>query len=135
MDCPCCKKGIYLGEPAVGVHVSCLKALMKPRDEAKDEAQHVRESDVRYFITFFCEEYTARRHGAKYVPQRPKDYVLVRRLLATFDVERLKKLAIWLLETGDEWVSDTDRGIGILSAKASWLDSELAAYEAKRRTA
>ena len=133
MDCPCCKKAILLWEEAaITVHESCLKKLLKPKDEAKEEAQYVRESDVRAFLKCFCEEYTARRNGATYHPRRPKDLILIRLLLGTYSLERLKKLAIMLLETDEEWVDMTDRGIGVLSVKASWLDSKLAAYESRR---
>jgi hypothetical protein len=47
-------------------------------------------------------------------------------------MERLKKLTVVLLTTDEDWVSETDRGIGILSTKASWLDDRLAQFEARR---
>lgn len=83
------------------------------------------------FIRRFCELYTHHRHGARYFVKREKHVPLLRALLSTYGPDRLEKLAMVLLTTDDEWVQATDRGIGILSTKASWLEERLAAYEAK----
>ncbi len=92
----------------------------------------VTNQDVALFLKRFCELFSQHRHGAKYLVMKSKDVPNVRRLLRVYDQVRLEKLAVVLLTTDDEWVSDTDRGIGILSVKASWLDGLLADYEAKR---
>jgi hypothetical protein len=84
-------------------------------------------------LKHFCETYTEKRHGARYHVRTTIDVPLVKQLLTTYGLERLKKLATVLLMTDEEWVSDTDRGIGILSVKAAWLDDRLAQAEARRR--
>lgn len=91
----------------------------------------VTNADVGRFLKRFCELFTLHRHGAKYVVQRQADVPLVKRLLKVYDAARLEKLAVVLFTTNDEWVKGTDRGIRILSVKASWLDGLLADYEAE----
>jgi uncharacterized protein YdaU (DUF1376 family) len=86
---------------------------------------------IHGFIKRFCELYSQHRHGARYLVTGNKDVPNVRRLLVTYERPRLEKLAKVLLTTDDEWVSSTDRGIGILAVKAAWLDGLLAEYEAK----
>lgn len=89
--------------------------------------------EVHAFLAYFCETYPAKRAGAKYLVRTAVDVPQVKRLLATYGLERLKKLALVLLTTDEDWISDTDRGIGILSLKAAWLDDRLAQHEARRR--
>jgi len=83
------------------------------------------------FIRAFCDLYSKHRHGAKYLVVRLRDVPLVKRLLRTYPATRLMHMATALLTTEDEWIAETDRGIGILSTKATWLDSRLAEYEAE----
>jgi hypothetical protein len=92
---------------------------------------HVTNSDVGAFLKRFCELYSHYRHGAKYLVSRQKDVPNARRLLLTYERPRLENLTKVLLTTDDEWVAATDRGIGILTVKAAWLDGLLAEYEAK----
>jgi hypothetical protein len=102
--------------------------------EADDDlASGVSGADVGAFLKQFCELYSRHRFGAKYPVRRQVDVPIVRRLLAVYDVPRLEKLAVVMLTTDDEWVSRTDRGIGILSTKAAWLDGLLCEYEARQR--
>ena len=91
----------------------------------------ITSSDIGAFIRRFCELYNKHRHGAKYFVKRKQHVPLVRQLLRIYDARRLEKLCIVLLTTDDEWVRGTDRGIGILAVKASWLDGMLAEYEAQ----
>jgi hypothetical protein len=113
--------------------------VLSPKDpgtaevESPSEREGVRGEDIRDFLAFFCDEFSRRRNGARYMVRREKDIPIVKRLLSTYPIERLKKLAVVLLTTDEDWVSDTDRGIGILSVKVSWLDGRLAEHEAKRR--
>jgi hypothetical protein len=101
-------------------------------EQEDNEDRGVRGGDIRAFVQFFCEEYSRRRFGARYMVIGSKHIPLVKRLLRVYTLERLKKLATILLTTDEEWVTGTDRGIGILSTKASWLDGLLAEHEAKR---
>lgn len=86
---------------------------------------------VGAFLKRFCELYSKHRHGAKYLVNRAKHVPNVRKLLLVYDAARLEKLSVVLLTTDDEWISGTDRGIGILLVKASWLDGLLADFEAQ----
>jgi hypothetical protein len=90
-------------------------------------------AEIQQFLKYFCETYTTAREGAHYLVRAKVDVPQVKRLLAVYGRERLQKLAYILLTTDDDWVSDTDRGIGILSIKAPWLDDRLAQHEARRR--
>lgn len=101
----------------------------------EDLAIGVSGADVAGFLKRFCESYSKHRFGAKYLVRRQVDVPLVRRLLAVYDSPRLEKLSVVLLTTDDEWISHTDRGIGILSTKAAWLDGLLSEHEhdAKKR--
>jgi hypothetical protein len=97
---------------------------------AEDDGQKEEKADVSKFIARFCDLYRQHRHGARYFIVREKHVPLLRALLRTYGLERLEKLALVMLKTDDEWIDATDRGIGILSTKASWLDGRLAEYEA-----
>lgn len=90
----------------------------------------VPKQQVGDFIKRFCELYTKHRHGAKFMVLRQKHVPLIRNLLTVYDFKRLEKMAVVLLTTDEPWVKETDRGIGILSVKASWLDNLLSEYEA-----
>jgi hypothetical protein len=95
------------------------------------KTENAENGEIAVFLRRFCELYAQYRHGAKYFVARAKHVPLIRALLAAYGRERLEKLAMVLLNTDDEWVQTTDRGIGILSIKASWLEERLASYEAK----
>uniref|UniRef100_A0A6M3JH81 Uncharacterized protein n=1 Tax=viral metagenome TaxID=1070528 RepID=A0A6M3JH81_9ZZZZ len=88
---------------------------------------------VKAFLAWFQAEYKTRRHGATYFVPWKKDAPLVKRLLTTYEPERLQKHAKILLTTDDAWVDRTDRGIGILAAKINWLEERLATWEATQR--
>jgi hypothetical protein len=96
-----------------------------------DESKKLENRHINAFLRRFCDLYALHRHGARYFVTAEKHVPLVRKLLSVYGSERLEKLALVLLKTDDEWVQGTDRGIGILSIKASWLDERLAAYEAQ----
>lgn len=101
---------------------------------AEDVSKKEENRKIAQFLARFCELYKQHRHGARYFVTREKHVPLLRALLRVYDAERLEKLALVLLKTDDEWIQATDRGIGILSTKASWLDERLASYEAQHGT-
>jgi uncharacterized protein YdaU (DUF1376 family) len=113
---------------------SLIKKDQKPigADAPKEltEEQKATNREIRAFLATFCELYTKFRHGAKYVVNAEKDVPLVRRLLSIHTRARLERLSELLQRTEDEWIAETDRSIGILSNRISWLDSRLAAAEA-----
>jgi hypothetical protein len=98
---------------------------------AESDSRKEENAQIAKFIGIFCDSYKKHRHGARYFVVKEKHVPLIRALLRTYGLERLEKLALVLLKTSDEWVEATDRGIGILSTKASWLDGRLAEYEAQ----
>lgn len=110
---------------------STAEAARKRKAEP-DEDDSPANKAVAAFIKRFCELYRENRHGAKYLVQRKRDVPLVKALLRTYSPERLVLMAHALLVAKDAWIDETDRGIGILSVKASWLESRLAEYEAAK---
>jgi hypothetical protein len=113
-----------------------IRSSDEPTTAGVDEdlaTEHVTNAAAGAFLKRFCDLYSKHRYGAKYFVKRQKDVPLVRQLLLLYDADRLAKLATVLLTTDDDWISNTDRGIGILSVKASWLDGLLAGHEAEKR--
>lgn len=104
---------------------------LPPAEDEDLDAGGVSDTDVGRFLRRFCELYTQHLHGARYVVVRKKHVPIVRSLLRVFPFQRLEKIAWVLLTTDDEWTARTDRGIGILSTKASWIDGLIAEHEAK----
>lgn len=119
----------------------------KPVQEGSPSTQRVKEqlsvgpptkqADQRpkEFLDWFQAEYKLRRHGADYFVRWEKDMPIVKRLLGATDIDRLKKLAQIMLsdKTEDDFIADSDRGIGVFSAKFNWLSDRLAAWEARQR--
>lgn len=106
-------------------------------DELSEDSETEPETPnakIGTFIKAFCELYRKHRHGARYHVVRHRDIPLVKRLLGTYPEARLTLMAQALFKADDEWIDDTDRGISILSVKATWLDARLAAYESKHGT-
>jgi hypothetical protein len=97
-----------------------------------DEKRKAENLEIRDFLRAFCDLYEQYRNGAKYAIVAKKHVPLVRRMLALHGSERLRRLAGVMLKTDDDWISSTDRGIGILSEKLNWLNDKLTAWEAKR---
>lgn len=114
-----------------------IQSPTNPGTEEADEdlATGVTNADVHGFLKRFCELYTKHRHGARYMVRRERDIPNAKRLLAVYGSERLEKLAVVLFGTDDEWISGTDRGIGILSTKVAWLDGILAEHEQRKGVA
>jgi hypothetical protein len=56
-------------------------------------------------------------------------------LCATWDDERLTKLAVIFLTTDEQWISGTGREFHIFHSKAQWCEERLAAWEAQNRRA
>lgn len=83
------------------------------------------------FLERYQELYAEHRHGARLHIKPSLDWTRVKDLLLTWDVDRLEKLAVILLTTDDDWVSKTDRGIGVFVSRASWCDDRLKAWEAE----
>lgn len=94
-------------------------------ESAQPPTTHDQNHAVGRFIARFCELYREHRHGAMFRPMPKLDVPHVRDLLAMYGADRLERMAVVLLTTDDAWIAGTDRGIRILSTKASWLDNRL----------
>lgn len=88
---------------------------------------------VKEFLTWFQAEYKTRRNGATYFVKWEVHGKLVKDLLLVYGADRLKKHAVILLKTNEDWTTGTDRGIGILSTKINWLEERLCAWETERK--
>ncbi len=91
--------------------------------------------DVKAFLDWFPSEYRRLRHGADYLVKFDRDGPLVKAMLRTTPLPRLRKLAqVMLSEKCEErFIVETDRGIQILSTKFNWLSDRLAAWEARAK--
>lgn len=110
------------------------QVLNGPRVEKPDDdldTEHVTGQLVNQVIKRFCELYSHYRFRAKYHVRRSIDVPLVKQLLHTFTPEELEKMTVVLLTTDEDWTANTDRGIGILSVKASKLHGLISEYEAQ----
>lgn len=108
----------------------------KGEDEgaASDDADAASDGkQIHTFVKGFCDLYAETLHGSKYTVNHSKDIPLVRRLLKTHGVDRLLKLAHVLFLAEDDWLDQTDRGIGILSSRINWLETRLRAAEAQQK--
>ena len=94
----------------------------------KDRAESIEQQAGR-FCERFCELYAEHRKGAHYHLKPSLDWSRVCDLLRTWEFVRLEKLAVVLLTSDEEWISRTDRGIGVFAAKASWCDDRLREWE------
>lgn len=96
---------------------------IKPTDDARGQ-------EAAVFLERYVELYAKHRNGARYHVKPSLDWSRVCNLLNTYPLNRLEKLAAVLLTTDEDWVQKTDRGIGVLVARASWCDDRLSAWEA-----
>lgn len=97
---------------------------VQPQNDAKGQ-------EAAIFIDHYVELYAKHRNGARYHVKPSLDWSRVCDLLNTYPLTRLEKLAAVLLTTDEDWVQKTDRGIGVLVARASWCDDRLSAWEAQ----
>jgi hypothetical protein len=88
---------------------------------------------VKEFLTWFQAEYLLRRHGAEYLVSWAKHGALVKEMLGSVDLDRLKKYAQILLsdKTDDEYIVNSDRGIEVLRGKCNWLSDRLSTWETR----
>ncbi len=82
--------------------------------------QESRDTRVKEFLDWFFIEYQ-NRFGRPYHVKGGKEGNQIKQLLATFDLPTLKRCATVLLETEEPFISQTDRGIGILYSQINKL--------------
>lgn len=95
------------------------------------QAKEPPDGRVTAFLKWFQTEYKTRRHGADYFVKWEKDSPLVKKMLGATTPETLQKLAIIMLseKTTEEFIQNSDRGIGVLSAKFNWLSDRYAKWK------
>jgi hypothetical protein len=111
-------------EPALGQVKLEIGTPPPPKPEKPD-------APTTEFLKWFDENYPKHRNGARYFVKWDKDAPIVKKLLIVHSVRRLKWLSVGMWKTDDPWIAGTDRGIGVLSTKVSWLDDKVSEYEAK----
>ena len=123
-------------------HIAEAEAEAEAEAKKKNSAPAARPAKtadprVKQFLEWFLAQYKTQRHGAAYLIRWEKDAPLVKKLLAATDYERLQQCARILLseKTDDEFIVQTDRGIGILAARFNWLSDRLATWEETQRKA
>ncbi len=116
-------------DPDPKVRTEGLKNNPSVRGRPKEPA----DPRVREFLEWFQEEYKRRRHGADYLVKWPRDAPLVKQMLHATSLDRLKLLAQAMLsdKCTEEFIANTDRGIGILSVKFNWLSDRIAEWETR----
>ena len=132
--------GLATGNPRVSqtepkkttMSLSCT-STEKTKEQSSQAPAEKAPSPVREFLGWFQSEYKARRNGAVYFVKWDAHGAIVKRLLTTHTSERLKKHAIILLRSNEEWIDGTDRGIEVLSSKVNWLEERLCAWEAEKK--
>jgi hypothetical protein len=92
------------------------------------------DSPTQIFLKWFAEEYSKRRNGAKYLIAWDKHGGQVKRMLGAVELRELQIYAQIMLsdKCEDEFICNSDRGIGVLEAKFSWLSERYAAWKARQ---
>lgn len=86
------------------------------------------------FLERFDELYSQKMLGAKHFRRQPAlDHTRAIDLCRTWDDERLDKIAVIFLTTNDEWISNTDRGLAVFAAKATYCDGLLSKWESQQK--
>lgn len=111
--------------------VAPYHATFKPPAPFVDPTTDDIATQAATFCDHFVALYAKHRRGAKYRLKPSLDHTRVCDLLATWDLPRLEKLAEVLLTSDDDWITKTDRGIGVFAARATWCDDRLKAWEAE----
>lgn len=106
--------------------------IVEPKNSGPTPAQKISKKepnpDHKTFVDFFCQEYEKpERFGTKYLFNGGKDGEIVKKLLATFPLEKLKAMAIRYFETDDEFIKgNMGHTIGGFKIKAQQIAESLA---------
>jgi hypothetical protein len=128
------RAGVRAGAPetAVAEAIGSRLPANGHRPMSGAEVEKANGEPAGRFLEKFVALYAKHRHGASYHMTPALDWQKVCDLLRTYQPDRLEKLAEIILTTDDDWITKTDRGIGILQARASWADDRLRAWEARQ---
>ena len=106
-----------------GVSVLSSSVFRKNKESGDDDV--ISERAGR-FIERYQALYQKHRKGAHYLVRPHLDYPKAKELCATWDDERLDKLATVFLLTDHKFAEEGSRTIGQFAALASWCDGRLA---------
>lgn len=120
------------GVSAVTPEPSLTSSTSVPRAVREDRRTNDGQR-IRVFLAWWCDTY--RQHlRATYRVVAKRDVNAVRQLLELYGEDGLKAMCVLLFtEKQDAFITKSDRGVGVLLVKASWLASRRA--EAERRVA
>lgn len=106
-------------EEAAGNAAAANGVKLDPADEGKL---------LNEFLRWFCDEYARANNGARFKVVGKTDVPIVRGLLRTWTCDELKamSLAMWA-DRSDQFLAGSDRGLRVLSVKASYLDRHVKA--------
>jgi DNA-binding MarR family transcriptional regulator len=97
-------------------------AVAPDPSSTRPTSTQVNNLDVHTFVVFWITLYAEKRLGATYEINKSREIPMIKRLLKSYGLERLKQMAELLLVTDEVFISSTDRGLSILNAKKRWLD-------------
>jgi hypothetical protein len=103
--------------------IPSVKKLASPVERPKAPS----DPRVKEFLAWFQAEYR-RRRGGDYLVDWAKDGALVKAMLGATELQTLQECAAILLESDEPWISETDRGIGVLKARFNWLSDRRAQW-------
>lgn len=102
----------------------------KNLEEREKDPREVLTDRAGRLVERYAELFYQHRKGARYHARPALDFPKACELVTTWpDDARLEKLAVLILTTNDDWISQTDRGFGVFASKASWADDRLSAWE------
>jgi hypothetical protein len=78
--------------------------------------------EIHGFIQWWMDTYKEKMSGTTYILNQGRDITLIKRMLSAYGLERLRLMGELFLVTNDPFISSTDRGIPLLSARSMWLD-------------
>lgn len=105
-----------------------VRTRARDLDVIPDEDPQLRRAGK--LLERYGELFQEHRRGARYHNRMHLDFPKACELVKTWaDDARLEKLAVLILTTDDEWISNTDRGFAVFALKATWADDKLRAWE------
>lgn len=115
-------KGCQIVTPRVTPVAERGDTAMSPDPSSTRPTTIVSGLELQTFIAWWIDTYKEKRRGTPYQLRASRDIPLLKKLLQTYGMERLKLMAELLLVTDEPFIASSDRGIAILSSRCMWLD-------------
>jgi len=97
-------------------------AFPKP-ERPVNKPKNLTNPDIKLFVDYAFETFGAKFDGEKLNINGGKDGKIIKRLLGTYDLEKLKKLWDKFIESEDEFIKKTGVSIGVFSSQINKLIS------------